>query len=120
MNAAMWKREDVVGTQPMPTLASYTEAMNKFTKSATAFMEHVHLLTEAREAYQEAIDASAALRNSLDAGDKALQALMTQLEQVATAHFGEPPIDKKKPEPTKVEPIRANGDNPGVTRASFP
>jgi hypothetical protein len=51
----MWKREDGVDTQPMPSWAVYAEAMNKFTRSATAFIEQVHLLTEARTAYQEAI-----------------------------------------------------------------
>jgi hypothetical protein len=30
----MWKREDGMGTQPMPTWAMYAEAMNKFTRSA--------------------------------------------------------------------------------------
>ena len=46
----MWKREDGVGTQPMPSWAMYAEAMNKFTRSATAFIEQVHLLTQARTA----------------------------------------------------------------------
>jgi hypothetical protein len=30
----MWKREDGMGTQPMPTGAMYAGAMNKFTRSA--------------------------------------------------------------------------------------
>ena len=120
MSAAMWKREDGVNTPPAPTLAMYTDAMNKFTKAAEAFMEHVHLLTEAREAYQEAMSSSAALRSSLDAGDKTLRSLMLQLEQVVSAHLGEPPVDKKKTEPTKVEPIRANSESIGVVRTSFP
>jgi len=46
----MWKKENDVGTQPTPTMATYSEAMDKFTKSATAFMEHVHHLTQARDA----------------------------------------------------------------------
>jgi len=79
-----------MGSQPPPTVTMYTEAMNKFTKSATAFMDQVHLLTEARDAYQEAIAASTALRNSLDAGDETLRSLMNQLEQVVNAHLGEP------------------------------
>ena len=29
-------------------MASYTDAMNQFTQAATAFMDHVRLLTEAR------------------------------------------------------------------------
>jgi hypothetical protein len=122
MSAAMWKKEDGSSPQPTPTLATHTDALNKFTKSATAFMEHVHLLTEAREAYQEAMTASAALRSSLDAGDKALRSLMAQLEQVVSAHLGEPPvdknIDKKKMEPAKVEPIRSNNDSIGAVRTT--
>ena len=97
----MWKKEDVAGAQP--TLTMYTEAMNKFTKSASAFMEQVHLLTEARDAYEEAMTASTALRNSLDANDQTLRSLITQLEQVVNTHFGESIPDKKKLEPMKVE-----------------
>jgi hypothetical protein len=93
----MWKREDGMGTQPMPRWAMYAEAMNKFSRSATAFMEHVDLLTEARTAYQEAMAVGTELRNRLDAGDKSLLDLMTQLEQVVSAHSGEPPLDGKKP-----------------------
>ncbi|MGA8312259.1 MAG: hypothetical protein WB755_19670 [Terriglobales bacterium] len=99
----MWKKEDDVGPQPTLTVTMYIEAMNKFTKSASAFMEQVHLLTEARDAYEEATRASTALRNSLDANDQTLRSLITQLEQVVSTHFGEPIPDKKKPEPMKVE-----------------
>jgi hypothetical protein len=94
----MWKKDDGVGPQPTLTVTMYTEAMNKFTKSATAFMEQVHLLTEARDAYLEAMTASTALRNSLDAGDQILRSLMTQLEQVVNDHLDESTLDRKKPE----------------------
>jgi hypothetical protein len=105
---AMWKNEDGVSTPPAPTMAVYTEAMNKFRQSATAFMEHVHLLTEARTAYHEAIAAGTVLRNRLDAGEQALRSLMTQLEQVVDVHSGEPALDKKKPEAVKADAIRTN------------
>jgi hypothetical protein len=36
-------------------------------------MEHVHLLTEARSAYHEAITVGTTLRNRLDAGDQTLK-----------------------------------------------
>jgi hypothetical protein len=90
--------------------------MNKFTNAATAFMDHVHLLTEARDAYQTAITASAAIRGSLDAGDQALRSLMTQMEQVVNAHLGEAVVERKrqealKPDAVKVEPIRTNGES---------
>ena len=35
-------------------------------------MEHVHLLTEARSAYEEVMSISTKLRNKLDAGDQIL------------------------------------------------
>ena len=63
MNDAISKHEDKVETQPVPTWATYAEAMNKFSKSARAFMEHVHLLTEARTAYEEAMSVGTELRN---------------------------------------------------------
>ncbi len=114
MSAAMWKKEDGVGPQPIPTVTIYTEAMNKFTKSATAFMEQVHLLTEARYAYQEAMAASTALRNSLDAGDETLRSLMAQLEQVVNNHLGDPALDKRKPELVKAESIREKNEGTGT------
>jgi hypothetical protein len=45
-------------------------------------MEHVHLLTEARTAYQEAMSVGTELRNRLDAGDQTLRSLMTKLENI--------------------------------------
>jgi hypothetical protein len=119
MSEPMWKREDGMGAQPMPTWAMYAEAMNKFSKSATAFMGHVHLLTEARTAYQEAMAVGTELRNRLDAGDKSLLGLMTQLEQVVSAHSGEPPLDGKKPELVKGENTRTNNQATGTWKA-FP
>ena len=98
MNGAMWKREDGVGAQLTPIWAMYAEAMNRFTKSATAFMGHVHLLTEARDAYLEAMTASTALRKSLDAGDQTLRSLRAQLAQVANEHLDQSTLDRKKPE----------------------
>jgi hypothetical protein len=99
------RRDNSVSTPATPSMSTYTDAMNKFTKSATAFMEHVHLLTEARDAYQRATAASASLRQSLDAGDQALRSLMTQMEQVVNAHLGEASLERKKPEALKVEAI---------------
>jgi hypothetical protein len=112
----MWKKENLVSTPATPSMSTYTDAMNKFTKSATAFMDHVHLLTEAQDAYQVAITASASLRSSLDAGDRTLRSLMTQMEQVVNVHMGEAILDGKKPEALKaealkVEAIRTNGES---------
>ncbi len=116
----MWKKEDSVGTQPTPTMATYSEAMDRFTKSARAFMEHVHHLTQARVAYQEAMVASTAIRNSLDAGDQALRSLMSQLEQAVNVHLGQHALEKKRPEPVRVEATgRADSESTGVVK-TFP
>src|SRR5438552_6459969 len=113
---AMWKKENDVGTQPTPTMATYSEAMDKFTKSATAFMEHVHHLTQARDAYQEVMTVSTAIRNSLDAGDQALRSLLLQLEQAVNFNLGKPPLDKKRPEPVRAEAARADGESTGAVK----
>jgi hypothetical protein len=112
------KRENGLGAQPMPSWATYTEAMNKFSRSAKAFMEHVHLLTEARTAYQEAMSIGTELRNRLDAGDSTLRGLMTQLELVVSAHIGEA-ADGKRPELVKGENTSASEEATGTWRA-FP
>ena len=116
----MWKPVENVSVQAAaPTLATYMEAANKFTKSATAFMQHVHLLTDARDAYQEAITASSAIRRSLDTGDQSLRALMTQLAQVVNSHFGEPDFEKKKLELVRDE-NRIQEAARTAEKASFP
>src|ERR1700730_17459287 len=117
MSEPTWKRED--GTQPMPGWGTYAEAMNEFTKSAKAFMDHVHLLSEARTAYQEAMSVGAELRNRLDAGERTLRGLMTQLEQLVSAHMGETPLEGRKPELVKHENARTSGQATGTWKA-FP
>jgi hypothetical protein len=77
-------------------------------------MEHVHLLTEARTAYQEAMAVGTALRSRLDAGDQTLKSLMSQLEQVVNVHLSEPVLDRKKPELVKGEPIRGRTEVTGT------
>jgi hypothetical protein len=101
--------------QPSPpgTMATYTEAVNEFTKNATAFIEQLPLLTKARDAYEQAMRASAELRKVLDAGEENLRTFMTQLEQVVNVHVGKPVPDKKKPEPAKVEEIRGTDERTG-------
>ncbi len=98
-------------TQPLspPTMATYTEAMNEFTKNATAFIEQLPLLAKARDSYEQAMRASSELRKVLDTGEENLRALMAQLEQVVTPASN----DKKKPEPTKVEAIRGANESTG-------
>jgi len=91
---------------PSPTMATYTEALNEFAKNATAFIEQLPLLTKARDAYEQAMRASAELRKVLDTGEENLQTLMRQLDQAVNVHGVKPAADRKKPEPAKVEAIR--------------
>jgi hypothetical protein len=107
------------GHQPsLPaTMATYTEAVNEFTKHPTAFIEQIPLLTKARDAYEQAMRASAELRKVLDADGENLRTFMTQLEQVVKG--GKPAPDKKKPEPVKVEAIRETDESTGGVK-TFP
>jgi hypothetical protein len=73
--------EDHSQPLPSPTLETYTDAVNEFTRNATAFIEQLPLLTKAWGAYEEAMRASAEMRKVLDAGEENLRTLMTRLEQ---------------------------------------
>jgi len=99
--------------QPSLTMTTYAEAVAQFTKNATAFLEHLPLLAKARDAYEQAMRASAELRKVLDAGDENLKTLMTQLEQGVNVRGAKPASDKKNPEPAKVEPIRSTHESIG-------
>jgi hypothetical protein len=52
------------------------------------------------------------MRTVLDAGDENLRTLMTQLEQALDLHTAKPVLDKKKPEPVRVEAIKASAKAP--------
>jgi hypothetical protein len=98
--------------QPLPsrTMETYTEAVNEFTRNATAFIEQLPLLTKARGAYEEAMRAITEIRKVLDAGEENLRTLMTHLEQRVNVHGVKPTPDKKNPEPAKVETMRATSE----------
>ena len=97
------------------TMTTYIEAVNEFTRNATAFIEQLPLLTKARDAYEQAMRASAELRKVLDAGEENLRTLMTQLEQGVSIQRVNLAPDKKNPEPAKVERMR--GTDEGGSRA---
>ena len=105
--------EDPNQPLPSPTMKTYTEAVNEFTKTATAFIEQLPLLTKARGAYEEALRASAEMRKVLDASDENLRTLMTQLEQRVNLHEVKSATDKKNPEPAKVERMRGTDEGGG-------
>jgi hypothetical protein len=102
------------------TMTAYTEAVNEFTKNATAFIEQFPLLTKARDAYEQAMWASARLREVLDAGEENLRTLMTQLEQALNAHRVKPAPDKKNPQTAKVEAIRGTDEGSSRMMTRFP
>lgn len=108
----MWKKDGSVTVERVPgAMAAYRESVDEFSKHAAEFLEHIPTLVKAREAYQRAITVSTELRSILDTGDEALKALMTQLEQALTGQLGAPSsLERKKPEPAKVEPIKASSE----------
>jgi len=48
----VWRKENGVRHTCNAVHGDLFRGVNKFTKAATAFMDHVHLLNEARDAYQ--------------------------------------------------------------------
>lgn len=90
------------------SMAAYTEAVNEFTRNATAFIEHVPLLTRARDAHDKAMKASAEVRRVLDKGEEDLRALMNHLIQVLNSNVVMVAPDRKRPEPTQLETIRGS------------
>jgi hypothetical protein len=102
------------------TMTTYTEAMSEFTKNATAFIEQLPLLTKARDAYEQAMKASAGLREVLDAGEENLRTLMTQLEQGVNVLGIRPAPDKKSPQPANVEANRGTDLSGRRIMARFP
>jgi|SRR6266853_355275 len=95
------------------TMTTYIGAVNEFTRNATAFIEQLPLLTKARDAYEQAMKASAELRKVLDAGEENLRTLMTQLEQGVSIQRVKAAPDKKNPEPAKVERMRGTDQGEG-------
>ena len=95
------------------SMETYTEAVNVFRQNATWFIEQLPLLAKARDAYEQAMRASGELRKILDAGEESLRTLMTQLEEAVNVQAVKPAADRKKPEPAKVEAIRATNENTG-------
>ena len=98
------------------TMTTYIGAVNEFTRNATAFIEQLPLLAKARDSYEQAMRAGAELRKTLDTGQQNLQTLMTQLEQAVNVHGVKSALDRKKPEPAKVEAIRGTDESSGGVR----
>lgn len=89
------------------TMNAYKDAVREFTTNATAFIEHLSLLTKARAAYEKAMRASTEMRRVLDSSDDNLRTLMTQLEQQVSVRDLDPATEKKPPETAKLERMKA-------------
>ena len=106
----MWETEENAAAPPAATsMAAYRAAVGEFTLNATALIEHIPLFTKARDAYEQAVRASTEVRNLLDTGDETLRLLMTDLEQAVNIHVGRPAPEKRKSEPIRIEPSKADG-----------
>src|SRR5947208_2385954 len=82
--------------------------------SGSANADRSASLSKAREAYEEAIRASAELRRVLDTGDETLRTLMSEIEDTVNVHVVKSTPDKKRPEPAKIESIKAEERSPQV------
>jgi exonuclease VII small subunit len=114
----MWKKYDE-GNQlgSAETVTAYEQAMKEFAMSATEFLEHIQLLTKARDAYQRAVTISAQLRGTLDKGDEILRTLMAQVDHAVNAQRGQDAPNENKPEATKVETSKTTVEKADAARA---
>ena len=108
--------EDRKQPTSLPAVTIYTAAIDEFNQSATAFIEHLPLFLRVRNAYENALTASAELRTTLDADDEKIKTLMSQLEQEVNVHGVKPPPDKNNSKPAKVEMIGRSQES--INRAS--
>jgi hypothetical protein len=116
----MWNDENNdAGPQVVKeTLTSYEEAAKEFAVSAADFLQHLALLTKARDAYHLALAISAHLRDTLDSGDETLRNLKAKLEDAVADHLGSGALDGKKPAAMKrVETVKAIGEKTEAARA---
>jgi exonuclease VII small subunit len=114
----MWKKYDE-GNQldSAETVAAYEQAMKEFATSATQFLEHIELLTKARDAYQRAVTISAQFRGTLDKGDEILRNLMAQVDHAVSVQRSQDAPNESKPEATKVETNKATVEKAEAARA---
>lgn len=103
---AVGENEDRPSSSTTATMATYAEAVNEFTKNATACIGFLPLISKARDGYEQANKANVELRKVLDAGEENLRTVMTQLEQAISVHVLKSAAEGKKPEAAKIESMR--------------
>ena len=114
----MFNEDEDVGPQRMTeALMAYEEAVKEFSESATEFLEHVPLLTQAWDAYQRASAASTQLREILDRGDETLQNCVAQIQQTLNIPLVKTASDERRLEALKVETIKARGEKADAAKA---
>ncbi len=114
----MWKKyEEVNQLGSAETVTAYEEAMKEFATSAAEFLEHIPLLTKARDAYQRAVTISTQLRGTLDKGDEILRTLMAEVDHAVNVQRGQDAPNENKPEATKVETTKASVEKADGARA---
>lgn len=99
-------------------MAKYVDAAEEFGRSAKEFLQHVNLLSQAWNAYQQAMAASAELRGVLDTGDENLRIQMAQLEQAVSGLFGKAFPGESKVEELKAEVLKASAARAGAASTS--
>lgn len=94
------------------TFQEYSEAVDKFTRSAREFIRCAPLLSEARQAYEKLRSTSEQIRRSLDSDEQQFKILMGLAQDQANVHLApaESPLERKPPEPSKPEPFIVNSD----------
>jgi hypothetical protein len=113
----MWKKyEEGNQLASAETLTAYEEAMKEFAASAKEFLEHIPLLTKARDAYQRAATISSQLRSTLDRGDEILRNLMAQIDHAVNFQRGQDAPTEDKPE-AKVETTKPSAEKADSARA---
>lgn len=114
----MWRKYEE-GNQlgSAETVTAYEEAMKEFATSAAEFLEHIPLLTKARDAYQRAVTISTQLRGTLDRGDEILRTLMAQVDRAVNIQRGQDAPNENKPQATKVETTKASAEKADGARA---
>jgi exonuclease VII small subunit len=112
---------DVALERMTEALTAYEEAVKEFSTSATEFIKHIPVLTQARHAYQRATAASAQLRGILDKGDETLRDVMAQMQQTFSIPLSIPlAVDADPGERTlaaNVETIKAIGEKADAAQA---
>jgi exonuclease VII small subunit len=99
-------------------MATYVDAADEFGRSAKEFLQHVDLLDQAWNAYNQAMAASAELRAVLDTRDENLRILMGQLEQAVSNPFGKPVPSEKKLGVLKADVMKASAASVGAASTS--